>query len=183
MVSLLLLGLAGAGIWLYFSGDEKDTPKISGEEMGNITASGRWQMSHVTATATGLPNDLPAGLIPNVQATGRLLDSIWDMVGEIRRVTSWYRSPEVNKAVGGVSNSAHSKGLAADIDVGLSPEMAMLGLWRNRFSINVDKVILYEPAPGKPEIHIQAPHPNNQPRRQFLLKKSDGGYVTWNPPR
>ena len=36
-------------------------------------------------------------------------------------ITSGYRSPEHNKAVGGAKNSYHVKGMAADIQVGHTP--------------------------------------------------------------
>jgi len=43
------------------------------------------------------------------------LDAIRDIVGVPLKVNSGYRSKAHNKAVGGVSNSAHTQGLAADI--------------------------------------------------------------------
>lgn len=43
------------------------------------------------------------------------LDAIRGIVGVPLKVNSGYRSKAHNKAVGGVSNSAHTKGLAADI--------------------------------------------------------------------
>jgi len=43
------------------------------------------------------------------------LDKIREMVGFPLIITSGYRSPAYNAQVGGVSNSSHIKGLAADI--------------------------------------------------------------------
>lgn len=48
----------------------------------------------------------------------QLLDPIRAAWGGPITVTSGYRSPELNKKVGGVSNSQHMKGEAADITVG-----------------------------------------------------------------
>ncbi|WP_071133827.1 D-Ala-D-Ala carboxypeptidase family metallohydrolase [Millionella massiliensis] len=48
----------------------------------------------------------------------QLLDPIRAAWGGPIMVTSGYRSPELNKKVGGVSNSQHMKGEAADITVG-----------------------------------------------------------------
>lgn len=43
------------------------------------------------------------------------LDKIRDEWGGPIGVTSWYRPPAINKAVGGVANSPHLEGWAADI--------------------------------------------------------------------
>ena len=48
----------------------------------------------------------------------QLLDPIRAAWGGPIMVTSGYRCPELNKKVGGVSNSQHMKGEAADITVG-----------------------------------------------------------------
>lgn len=48
----------------------------------------------------------------------QLLDPIRAAWGGPITVNSGYRSPELNKKVGGVSNSQHMKGEAADITVG-----------------------------------------------------------------
>ena len=48
----------------------------------------------------------------------QLLDPIRAAWGGPISVNSGYRSPELNKKVGGVSNSQHMKGEAADITVG-----------------------------------------------------------------
>lgn len=48
----------------------------------------------------------------------RLLDPIRVAWGSPITVTSGYRCPALNKAVGGASNSHHMRGMAADITVG-----------------------------------------------------------------
>lgn len=52
------------------------------------------------------------GLIDNV------LDPLREWYGMPIHIESGYRCPELNKAVGGVSNSFHTMGCAADIDMG-----------------------------------------------------------------
>lgn len=47
-----------------------------------------------------------------------LLDPVRENLGKPIRVTSGYRPPRLNKAVGGASNSNHLYGLAADIHTG-----------------------------------------------------------------
>jgi len=51
----------------------------------------------------------------NVVKLAKELDKVREAWGEPIGVTSWYRPPAVNKAVGGVSNSQHINGSAADI--------------------------------------------------------------------
>ena len=51
----------------------------------------------------------------NIIALARELDQVREEWGGAIGVTSWYRPPSVNKAVGGVRNSQHLTGKAADI--------------------------------------------------------------------
>ena len=46
-----------------------------------------------------------------------VLQPLRDAMGEAIKIGSGYRCPQLNKAVGGVSNSQHVKGEAADIDI------------------------------------------------------------------
>lgn len=48
----------------------------------------------------------------------KLLDPVREKLGKPIRVTSGYRPPRLNKAVGGASNSNHLYGFAADIHTG-----------------------------------------------------------------
>lgn len=56
---------------------------------------------------------------PTIQANiirlAKHLDQVRADWGSAIAVTSWYRPPAINRAVGGVSNSQHLSGLAADI--------------------------------------------------------------------
>ncbi len=56
---------------------------------------------------------------PKIQANiirlANELDKIRDKWGKPIGVTSWYRPPAINRAVGGVANSQHINGNAADI--------------------------------------------------------------------
>ena len=61
-------------------------------------------------------------VLRNAIALGHLLDRLRERVRRPVKVTSWYRDPVYNKAVGGVWNSLHVTGAAADVQVrGISP--------------------------------------------------------------
>ena len=68
-----------------------------------------------TAARLGLDNDPPAEMYETLKATARCMEDIRDLLGgKPILVSSAYRSPEVNKAVGGSANSQHTKGEAVD---------------------------------------------------------------------
>jgi hypothetical protein len=72
-------------------------------------------LQELTATKTGLPNALPKHLEGNLRALAEnVLQPARDALGPLQ-VTSAYRSPEVNKRVGGASKSQHVQGQAADL--------------------------------------------------------------------
>lgn len=68
-----------------------------------------------TAAAAGIPNVIPENVKPAIRALVlNLLQPLCDATGWHDRINSGYRSPEVNKLVGGVATSQHLKGEAAD---------------------------------------------------------------------
>ena len=71
-----------------------------------------------TADRLGIDNRLPKALLPNLQALiDNVLDPLREWYGKPIYVNSGYRCAELNKAVGGVPDSFHVQGMAADIDV------------------------------------------------------------------
>ncbi len=93
-----------------------------------------------TAARMGIPN-VPAGdELANVQRTAEVMERVRTLLGNRPiLISSGYRCPEVNRAVGGSSTSAHMSGLAVDFTCpgfgspreicnALSPHMADLGL-------------------------------------------------------
>lgn len=62
----------------------------------------------------------------NLRLTAKGMERVRAACGDRRvMITSGYRNPAVNKAVGGVATSAHAKGLACDFHVmGLTPQRA-----------------------------------------------------------
>lgn len=68
-----------------------------------------------TAKDKGIDNLPDWDIVDNLKYLGSCLDEIRQAWGKPLRVTSAFRCTELNKAVGGVNNSHHKLGLAADI--------------------------------------------------------------------
>lgn len=76
-----------------------------------------------TAAARNIDNTPDAAACQRLQTlVTQLLDPIRAAWGSPITVNSGYRSPALNRAVGGVATSQHVKGEAADITVGSSAE-------------------------------------------------------------
>lgn len=86
---------------------------------------------------------LPTPIKENIKAlVDNVLDPVREKLGKAINVTSGYRCPKHNRAVGGVTNSQHLQGEAADITTG-SPDgnlrLIRLIVKNGRY----DQVILY----------------------------------------
>lgn len=67
-----------------------------------------------TAASRGIDNTPDTFSQGNLAALALLLDSIYDQIGPFR-ISSGYRSPALNAAIGGADASLHMRGMAADI--------------------------------------------------------------------
>lgn len=68
-------------------------------------------------------SEMPSLVLENVRLLATELQKLRDFVGLPIKVNSGYRSPSHNDSVGGVSNSKHLIGIAADIVIiGFTPE-------------------------------------------------------------
>lgn len=67
-----------------------------------------------TAARRGLKNTPFGKQLENMKQTAQRMDAIREGLGKPIIVTSGYRSPEVNAAIGGSRTSAHCHGLAVD---------------------------------------------------------------------
>jgi zinc D-Ala-D-Ala carboxypeptidase len=66
------------------------------------------------ATRSGLNNFPTAPVFANMKQAAAGMEQVRALLGTPINVSSWYRSPSVNKAVGGVAGSAHTFGWAID---------------------------------------------------------------------
>ena len=69
-----------------------------------------------TADRLGIANRVPAALLPNLRTLCvEVLEPLRAFTGKPIVISSGYRCPALNRAVGGVSQSQHLRGEAADL--------------------------------------------------------------------
>ena len=123
------------------------------------------------ATRKGIDNAPGPAIIANLTRLAALLEQVRALVGGPITVSSGYRSPALNRAVGGAASSAHVLGLAADISTNkLAPKA--LALLIRQSGIVFDQLI-YEGT----WVHIALSA--GAPRRQVLTAKFVGGSVSY----
>ena len=67
-----------------------------------------------TARERGIDNTPPDALLPNLRLLARGLDRVRLLLRHPLEISSGYRCPDLNAAVGGVPESQHALGLAVD---------------------------------------------------------------------
>ena len=73
---------------------------------------------------SGDGSEMPNDVLLNIQKLANQLQYVRDYTARAIRINSGYRSPSHNATIGGVSNSQHVLGNAADIFIkGLSPNI------------------------------------------------------------
>ena len=96
-----------------------------------------------------------------------VLEPIRDMVCTPIIITSGYRCPQVNRLVGGVDNSQHMSGCAADFHVmGFTPSMMYEVYLYISNTLEFDQLIFYR---SKNIIHVSYVEKDN--RREAFFKK------------
>lgn len=93
--------------------DEAAPPPAPVREPGRL--SDNFTLAEMTHTGQRLDNTPPAKALAQLYLTADRMERVRSILGDNPiRVTSGYRSPAVNKAVGGSANSAHMTGHAVD---------------------------------------------------------------------
>jgi zinc D-Ala-D-Ala carboxypeptidase len=126
-----------------------------------------------TANKTCISNNCPDELLENLARLSRLLGEIQNHLnGKRLIVNSGFRSVELNKKVGGVENSQHCQGLAADI---ICPEFGsarQLALAISTSGIEFDQLILEFDR----WVHVSIHSKTNLPRQEILTLSKEAGY-------
>lgn len=125
---------------------------------------------HFTAGELGVDGvQVPASVAANARALADYLEVVRASLGVPLRITSGYRPPAYNAAVGGVPNSAHQYGLAADF-IPLGPA-TMYQTFQQLQSAGLpawDQLIYY---PSQGHIHLAI---GGQLRREVRIRLHEG---------
>lgn len=125
-----------------------------------------------TAAENGIKNepsiDARATIVRNINLlVDNVLDPIRDLVDTPIIITSGYRCPQVNRLVGGVDNSQHMSGCAADFHVQGYNHSMMYEVFLYIFNtLEFDQLIYY---PSKNIIHVS--YVENCNRYEAFIKK------------
>lgn len=125
-----------------------------------------------TAAKNGIKNepsaDEKATIVRNINLlVDNVLDPVRDMVNTPIIITSGYRCPRVNRLVGGVDNSQHMSGCAADFHVqGYNHSMMYEVFLYISNTLEFDQLIYY---PSKNIIHVS--YVENCNRHEAFIKK------------
>lgn len=128
-----------------------------------------------TAEAKGISNFPDFDIVSHLDELRRtILDPMREAWGGPLVVTSGYRCKALNKAVGGVDNSAHLSGYAADIRPTDKRRTAKFVIWAAGWlmdnGIKYDQAI-DEQVGGERWLHIAVRNNDGRQRRQNLLIK------------
>lgn len=121
-----------------------------------------------TASSKGINNIPDEAVMNNAKYLAEnLLQIARNWLGSPIKVNSWYRSPELNKAIGGAKNSSHMTGSAVDITC---KDNALLFKFI-RLNMAFDQLIWEEGDDNQPDwIHVSLVPEGN--RRQVLKIKN-----------
>ena len=126
-----------------------------------------------TAKRLGIKNEMPEKHLENMQRLiTNLIQPMRDALGPIR-ISSGYRNPELNRAIGGSTKSQHSKGEALDIQFWKDGQMCN----KEIYDWIIDNAVEFDQMINEFDfswIHISLKKSNN--RREVLeaYKNKDG---------
>jgi hypothetical protein len=164
------MGLAGAALDLF--GYEGRSVLPSGYLSPHFTLAELVRSD--TATAKGILNLPDAMEVRNLGRVANVLEEIRSLCGDNPvLISSAFRSEELNRAVGGVPNSAHRKGLAADFTIpafGSPTDICRFLVGRIDF-LGLDQLIC-EKTGGHEWVHIGL---SDSPPRHQALTITDSG--------
>lgn len=118
-----------------------------------------------TAARHKIDNTPPAAIIKNLQyGVDMVLDPLRRIYGKPIKINSGYRCPQLNKIVGGVANSWHQEGNAADIHIESADEAKIL--FSNLQKLPSVDTLLFEHSKTAQWLHVQWNMAKN-PRHHF----------------
>jgi zinc D-Ala-D-Ala carboxypeptidase len=125
-----------------------------------------------TAISMGVENAPTPEHLANLQNLAKCMEDVRALFNRRIEITSGYRNPQVNAAVGGVPNSAHALGHAADFHVDGLSDLAAAKIIRDS-ALKFDQLIFEK----NRCVHISV-HPDM--RRQVLRQPGGPGSGVFN---
>lgn len=141
----------------------------------SVQLSAHFLLSEMVVTSKPFPNEPNDEQIECLRQLSQQLELWRPSVGPLK-VTSGFRSLEVNRAVGGSRTSQHLRGEACDvIPVKGRPQAWDRLLKLIASGLPIDQAIIYE---AEPHIHVSYTR-RYPPRREVLVELRDHRYVQW----
>lgn len=125
-----------------------------------------------TAKRLGILNSPNATQTENLKRLALTLEEVRSLLGHPIIITSGYRSPALNRAVGGSTKSDHSHGLAADFHCPGFGSVQEVCLAIENSGINFDQLI-FEQGSRSDWVHLGI---GDRMRREVMSWKSGKGY-------
>jgi hypothetical protein len=129
--------------------------------------------SSETASRRGIDNTPSIAVIENLRLLcENVLQPLRDKYGKSINITSGYRSPKLNKAIGGSSTSQHCYGQAADIQV---DKKDYLKVWEILKTLPFDQIIFEFGTESAPDwIHVSFVQGKNRGQKLKAVKNIFG---------
>ena len=129
--------------------------------------------SSETASRRGIDNTPSIAVIENLRLLcENVLQPLRDKYGKSINITSGYRSPKLNKAIGGSSTSQHCFGQAADIQV---DKKDYLKVWEILKTLPFDQIIFEFGNESAPDwIHVSFVQGKNRGQKLKAVKNIFG---------
>lgn len=113
-----------------------------------------------------IDNTPPAAIVETLRRTAQGLETVRTQLGVPLIISSGYRSPELNRAVGGQPSSQHQTGEAADfIAPAFGAPNTIVAALMDCTAVEYDQLILEELG-GRAWVHVSF---SARPRRQALI--------------
>lgn len=128
-----------------------------------------FSLAELTVTKTKLDNTPSKEVIEVLRTTAFYMEKVRELLGNVAiTINSGYRSPDVNRAVGGTSNSSHTHGYAVDFTAYGHTPLTIANIL-SKSNLKFDQLI-YE----KTWVHISF---DPRMRGNILTLKGKGKYV------
>lgn len=128
-----------------------------------------FSLAELTVTKTKLDNTPSKEIIEVLRTTAFYMEKVRELLGNVAiTINSGYRSPDVNRAVGGTSNSSHTYGYAVDFTAYGHTPLTISNIL-SKSNLKFDQLI-YE----KTWVHISF---DPRMRGNILTLKGKGKYV------